>query len=238
METLYGQIVNDIMEKIESNAWPVGYVIPTESDFQKQYGVSRATVRNAILKLVHLGYLVRKKGSGTYVTRPKIMEQSSIFIESFAEEMASKGLEVKTEVLEFRMIQADEDVASHLEITASADVVKLTRLRYGADSFSKGPIVLTTSYFPKTLDFVTKYDLERHSMHEVLAMNGIYRKSISKEITVDFLAVKEACLLGMEAGSPAIIITSVVQDQSGRVVEYSKSCYPVSRNRFILKINS
>ena len=161
-----------------------------------------------------------------------------LFIESFAEEMASKGLEVKTEVLEFRMIQADEDVASHLEITASADVVKLTRLRYGADSFSKGPIVLTTSYFPKTLDFVTKYDLERHSMHEVLAMNGIYRKSISKEITVDFLAVKEACLLGMEAGSPAIIITSVVQDQSGSVVEYSKSCYPVSRNRFILKINS
>ena len=36
METLYGQIVNDIMEKIESNAWPVGYVIPTESDFLKQ----------------------------------------------------------------------------------------------------------------------------------------------------------------------------------------------------------
>ena len=113
MNTLYGQIVNDIMHNITSGVWPVGYVIPTEAELQEQYGVSRATVRTAILKLVNQGYLVRRKGSGTYVTRPRILGQSSFFIESFAEEMAAKGLEVRTEVLEFRTMAGAPEITEH-----------------------------------------------------------------------------------------------------------------------------
>ena len=238
MNTLYGQIVNDIMHNITSGTWPVGYVIPTEAQLQEQYGVSRATVRTAILKLVSQGYLVRRKGSGTYVTRPKIIGQSSFFIESFAEEMAAKGLSVRTEVLEFRTMMGDREVTDHLALPEGSKVIKLTRLRYAKDSFSDGPIVLTTSYFPTGLAFLTKYDFESISVHDALALNGVYRRSLSKEITVSFLNVKESCLMGMEEGTSAIIISSVVQDQDGRIFEYTKSCYPVPRNRFIIKINS
>lgn len=238
MDTLHGQIANDILKNITSGKWPIGFIIPTENELEKQYNVSRATVRTAILTLVNQGYLVRKKGSGTYVTRPKIMEQSSFFIESFAEEMAEKGIEVQTEVLEFRAMQSDAIVAAQLGISPGLEVIKLTRLRYGKDSFSEGPIVLTTSYFPKSLDFILKYDFEKNSMHRVLGLNGIFRKSISKEITVSFLNVKESCLLGVQEGTTTIVISSVVQDQNNRIVEYSKSCYPVPRNRFVLKINS
>lgn len=238
MNTLYGQIVNDIMHNITSGVWPVGYVIPTEAELQEQYGVSRATVRTAILKLVNQGYLVRRKGSGTYVTRPRILGQSSFFIESFAEEMAAKGLEVRTEVLEFRTMAGAPEITEHLDLPEGSKVIKLTRLRYAKGSFGDGPIVLTTSYFPADMAFLTKYDFETVSVHDSLALNGIYRRGISKEITVGFLNVKEACLLGMAEGTSTIVISSVVQDQDGRTFEYTKSCYPVPRNRFIIKINS
>ena len=238
MNTLYGQIVNDIMHNITSGIWPVGYVIPTESELQAQYNVSRATVRTAILKLVNQGYLVRKKGSGTYVARPKVIGQSSFFIESFADEMAAKGMESQTEVLEFRSLPANADIAGPLGLGEGNEVIKLTRLRYGKNSFSEGPIVLTTSYFPKALDFLSKYNFEKDSVHDALAIHGIYRRSISKEITVSFLNIKESCLLGVAEGPTAIVITSIVQDQDNRLIEYSKSCYPVPRNRFVLKINS
>ena len=75
-------------------------------------------------------------------------------------------------------------------------------------------------------------------MREVLPLHGIYRKSISKEITVSFLNVKESCRLGMEEGTTAITIPSVAQDQDNRIVEYAKSCDPVPGNWFVLKINS
>lgn len=238
MNTLYGQIVNDIMKNITSNTWPVGYVIPTEMELQKQYNVSRSTVRTAILKLVNQGYLVRRKGSGTCVTRPKVMGESSFFMESFAEEMAAKGMQVKTEVLEFRTIHGDSDITNQLGLSDGSEIIKLTRLRYGKDSFSEGPIVLTTSYFPKSLNFITKYDFEKYSLQDVLAMNGVHKKSICKEITVSTLNVKEGCLLGMEEGTTAIIITSIVYDEDNRLIEYAKSCYPVPRNRFVLKINT
>ena len=42
----------------------------------------------------------------------------------------------------------------------------------------------------------------------------------------------------MTEGTSTIVISSVVQDQDGRTFEYTKSCYPVPRNRFIIKINS
>ena len=51
-------------------------------------------------------------------------------------------------------------------------------------------------------------------------------------------APEGACMLGMAEGTSTIVISSVVQDQDGRTFEYTKSCYPVPRNRFIIKINS
>lgn len=63
----YQIIADELREKIIANEYSVGNVIPTELFLQKQYQVSRYTVRQAISLLVNEGYLRREKGSGTYV---------------------------------------------------------------------------------------------------------------------------------------------------------------------------
>ncbi|MGM0123567.1 GntR family transcriptional regulator, arabinose operon transcriptional repressor [Enterococcus sp. AZ194] len=67
MKSKYQQIADEIRSKILSNDYPVGTVIPPELQLQKDYGVSRHTVRQAIALLVNDGYLRKEKGSGTYV---------------------------------------------------------------------------------------------------------------------------------------------------------------------------
>ena len=237
MQPLHAQIRDYVSEKISSNQWKVGDMLPKEVDLCRQFGVSRPTVRLALLHLVNSGYLTRVKGKGTFVSRPRVLEQSTLFIESFAEELKHRGLAVKTEVLEFRMVPADGQVCAKLRIAKGQDVLKLTRLRYAENSFREGPVVLTTSYFPEGLArFIQRYDMETSTLHQVFKENGIEQGTCEKELGVRSLSGRDCRLLGAEEKALAVFITSVVYDRDEREIEYCESCYPADRNRFLIKI--
>ena len=63
----YFQIKEDILEKINNKEFLPGESIPPESDLSDEYGVSRFTVRAALLELQHDGLLYSVKGKGVYV---------------------------------------------------------------------------------------------------------------------------------------------------------------------------
>lgn len=68
--SLYYQVETYIRTKIESGEWPSGFKLPTETELCQYFGVSRTTIRQAVNKMVEGGLLMRKQGSGTYVTQP------------------------------------------------------------------------------------------------------------------------------------------------------------------------
>ncbi len=57
-------LVLDLIEKME-----VGEAIPSERQLSTELGVSRLTVRAALDDLAREGYLVRRRGAGTFVER-------------------------------------------------------------------------------------------------------------------------------------------------------------------------
>lgn len=236
MKPLHTQISDYVMTNIESGRWPVGHMLPTEMELCEHFGVSRASVRTALLNLVNDGYLVRVKGKGTFVTMPQRLEDSTVFIESFAEEMRRRGQDTQTEVLEFRVMPAEEAVRGYLELPEGAAVIKLTRLRYVKDSFDEGPIVLTTSHFTMKLAFFQNYDFTTTSVRQAMRDNGTAKKFSEKHIDAAVLDGRRARLLGAEPGSLAIVITSFVRDVDDELVEYCESYYPAGRNEFILKL--
>lgn len=68
---LYHKIAEFIMEKIKTEEWKKGQLIPSEKEFCEQFQVSRPTVRAAIAYLANQGYLVTVKGKGTFVSETK-----------------------------------------------------------------------------------------------------------------------------------------------------------------------
>src|SRR6201985_3924052 len=68
----------------------VGTAIPSERQLSADLGVSRLTVRAALDDLAREGYLVRRRGSGTYVQEPKITQQ--LTMTSFSEDMRRRGM--------------------------------------------------------------------------------------------------------------------------------------------------
>ena len=71
-EPLYYQIRENLREKIHSQEYAPGSMIPTEAELCRLYGVSRVTVRRAVLDLVQEGLLNRGQGKGTFVADERI----------------------------------------------------------------------------------------------------------------------------------------------------------------------
>ena len=68
---LYQQLMTRLKNDIVAGVYPAGGRIPSEQVLCDTYGVSRVTVRKAMLDLVQEGLLVRRQGKGTFVAEEK-----------------------------------------------------------------------------------------------------------------------------------------------------------------------
>src|SRR6476661_3002155 len=64
---LYQQIADQIRTLIREGNFPVGSRLPPERDLAQQLGVSRPSVREALIALEVEGYVEVRVGSGVYV---------------------------------------------------------------------------------------------------------------------------------------------------------------------------
>lgn len=64
---LSNKIIRDIKQKILSGKLRTGDRLPAERELAEQYKVSRITIRNAIARLVYLGFLQTLPQSGTFI---------------------------------------------------------------------------------------------------------------------------------------------------------------------------
>lgn len=68
-DRLYQDLARNLMEELASGAYPVGARLPAERELAVKYGVSRPTVREAIIALEVQGLVEVRVGSGAYVRR-------------------------------------------------------------------------------------------------------------------------------------------------------------------------
>ncbi|MCX7934526.1 MAG: GntR family transcriptional regulator [Planctomycetota bacterium] len=60
-------IAEEIRQKIVKNEYPPGTSLPTRTELEEYFQVSRVTIQRALDKLMEDGFIVAKPGSGTYV---------------------------------------------------------------------------------------------------------------------------------------------------------------------------
>ena len=89
----------------------VGEAIPSERQLSADLGVSRLTVRAALDDLVREGYLVRRRGAGTFVSEPKIAQE--LTMTSFTEDMRRRGMVPASRTLELRIVAGRRAARPH-----------------------------------------------------------------------------------------------------------------------------
>ena len=138
---LYYQVKESLLEKIKSNQFKVGDLIPSESELQEEYNVSRITIRRAIQELVQEGHLYTRQGRGTFVSKPKVSQELNL-ITSWAETMAAMGMRPETKRIEYFEEPAPVNIARLLDIPIGDKVYRIERLRYADGE----PTCIMTNY--------------------------------------------------------------------------------------------
>lgn len=140
-EPLHYQLQRIFTSKINSGEWPAGHRLDGEFALSDRYGVSRATMRQAILALVAKGYLTRKQGRGTFVAEKK--HDFSVIAPRISETTA----ESRHALLDLDVRVHDEEVAELLGVPASTWLTRIERLRY----LEGEPISIEISYLASGL---------------------------------------------------------------------------------------
>ncbi|WP_035291075.1 GntR family transcriptional regulator [Clostridium sp. KNHs214] len=235
---LYSQLKNDIIARIASGEYEVGYKLPSEKELMELFDVSRTTVRQAVDILVREDYLEIKRGVGTFVRKQKKYNVWGLEeLRSFEDEAFRQGLETRTEELGMNIVDLDEELKNIFGDKYDR-FYKLIRLRYVEDE----PSVLVDTYVPcEIAPGLDKYNFSEVSLFSTLKKdyNVIinYAKKTFGAINADRKAAK---LLDIEEGTAIQLVKTVTYNDLEKPFEYSISRDRGDMTRFsaILKYKS
>ncbi|GGE96567.1 FadR/GntR family transcriptional regulator [Sphingomonas prati] len=110
-EKLYRRISDAILARLAAGEFPIGSRLPTERKLADAYGVSRASVREAVVALEMIGVLELRKGSGIYVVSLGANEEvETLDIGAFELLEARRGIEAEVAALA-AVRRSDDDLA-------------------------------------------------------------------------------------------------------------------------------
>lgn len=122
---LYLQLKDKLLKEIKEN-YKAGDLIPAEVKLEKEYEVSRITVRKALDELVHENILIKKQGKGTFV-KEQIVLYDANSIGSLTQRLAKQKDVLKTKSIEFIIIEGPHYVKDLLKCEKLL-CIKRTRL--------------------------------------------------------------------------------------------------------------
>ena len=213
----YREVYQILKQQIKEKQYPCGTLLPTEPELERQFSVSRTTIRKAVSMLSADGYVKVTQGKGTEVLDTSTVQKLNS-ISSITEALTAKGYHVTTQGMDIRKTAAPEQVAQALQIPEREEVYQIQRLQC-ADGI---PIAIMTNYLK---DGQTP-GLERNSGSLTRLYSFLEQKyNIVMREAVEYLSAiaanfTESQLLHIEVGAPLLCSRRISCNSLG-VFEYS-----------------
>lgn len=225
---LYEQVAAAILADIRSGVLLPGVALPKEIELAAELGVSRQTVNQAMTSLAHRGFLIRRRGIGTFVAEPEI-EQPLNGLYSFIRSVTAQSHRPGN-----RMLGARTTIEAPASMLLTGDpnglLLEIGRLRLIDDE----PFVVEYVYFPLDIGQMVPLDrLERGELLYDLLVECAGATIARAEETLNAVVTRriESTLLEIPAGSPAFLVERRGY-ANGRMVEFRHSLIRGDRYQF------
>ena len=217
---LYHQLKTILLDRIQGGHWKPGEQLPTEDQLVAQFGVSKATVRQALRDLAQAGFVRREQGRGTFVAKTKI-QFGPRQLSSFTEEMRDSGMHAGSRVLEKHVIPAPPEVASILQIAPGGELFRLRRLRLaGGEPMGLQTVHIASHFVPG----IVEVEFETASLYETLEKRyGLMPDHATQKHFATAVDESEAGNLQVPVGAPALGGERLTFLHSGQPLELTYS---------------
>jgi len=199
----------------------VGNAIPSERQLSVDLG-----------DLAREGYVIRRRGSGTYVQQPKIAQE--LTMTSFSEDMRRRGMTPGSTTLSIDRVLAGARLGRLLHVSPSEEILVIKRLRL-ADGET---MAIETLHLPASLvPGLEPKDLAGSFYELVRDRYGVAIASGTQAIEPTVTNEEESAALGVPLHSPAFLFERTSRDDDGRTVEYVQSVYRGDRYRIVTELS-
>jgi len=231
---LYAQVRDALRDLIEHGSAQPGEQLPSEPELCRLFDVSRTVIRQALIGLEYEGLLVRRKGRGTYIAKPKIGESLFQELTGFFQDMARKGQTPTSNVLTQQVVPASAKVADALQLTPGTPVIHIDRVRM----IDGEPIVHVATWLPHALfPRLVETDLTTRSLYAFLEEEyGIVIARGRRMITAVVAGEYEAQLLDIATGAPLIALDSISYLENGTPIEFYHALHRGDRSMFEVEL--
>lgn len=231
---LYVQLGDILRRRIESGEWEQNSRIPSEHELNREYGLSRMTVRQVLTTLVNEGLLFRVQGKGTYVAPGKISTRSPAYM-GMRQQLEEAGYTTSTKLIEAVVETPDAIVAKQLKLDKGEQVVRIARLRSAEDD----PISIHISHVPLRL---APSLIERDSASEQLCVildreYDLVMGHVEETLESARASTSEGKLLAINPGEPLLLLRQTVSTPEGLPFEYTRILLRGDRIKFSYSYN-
>jgi len=219
----YQIVKQHIVDGIHDKIWQEHTKVPSENSLCQEFDISRMTANRALKELTEEGILYRIQGLGTFVSE-SLPVKSVLQIKDIAEEIAARGGQFCSKVIEHKEIDAPPQASRFLGLDTTSRVYYSLVLHFENDE----PIQLEERFInkmqvPNYLDVDLTTETANHYLKQTTPLSDA--KHIIEAISANTGVAKS---LDIDQGSPCILISRITWN-GNTPVTYSRLTHPGSR---------
>lgn len=218
----YEQLFVILRDRVLSGGLPTDARLPSELELCREFGLSRATVRQTLSKLESEGYARRVARRGMFAATPQqsagwIVQDAHGFLES---QIRQGNSGTTTRVVSAEFVEPPKHVAEALRTEPGEQVYALERVR----SQDGAVAMFSTNWFPANVGQMMSAASDvldgTGSVNSTLAAAGFVTSGARRVIHALRAPHNVVALLGIGAGDPVLRVRSLSWDHGEKPFDY------------------
>lgn len=210
-------VYSRLADGIRSGVFPLGAMLPRETELAEQLGISRTPVREALMLLEEDGLIRTRRGVGRFVA-DAIPRSGLELFQPFDVALSESGAPVEVEVLEFEIQQTTDFVSTKLALDSAANTwFRESLLRRDGE-----PIAILQEHLPAGKYLSDVSPAIAAELQEVAALPASLHASLTArrgpqfdsavcQIAASVAGKTRAKLLGIDPADPVLVLTQVAE---------------------------
>ena len=201
-----------------------GQRLPSERQLCDEFGVSRATVRQALRALEHEGLIQTVPGRGTFVATSPSVLSVKVSLGGFTTDVRREGMSPSSRLLNAGVIQSPTlDLVKAMRLQPGDEIVKLERLRL----VNGIPLALQTIYLHhRFCPQILNHNLAQESLITLLREQyGLRLVHAEQHVFASLANQKEMELLNLSYPAAVLRAERTTFLDTGAVIEFGFSTY-------------
>lgn len=211
----YLNIKETILEQIDAGLLVASQKLPSERKLAETFDTTRITLREALSLLESEGRIYREDRRGWFISPEPLKYDPSTNI-NFVTLTTNQQRVGKSELINAKMIPANRQAITLLNVPALSNIINVNRVRYLEDR----PVAFVTNLIrPERVTHLLNHNITR-SLTDIYKQHyGLVYQKTDYRISSTSLLGPIALHLRATAGTPAMLIERINYDQNGHIFD-------------------